>query len=458
MKKLLKISGYILIAAVFSIALSGCTKKKTTANPNASKMVVWSFEDEDVWKSVGQEFEDGNKGLEFVYQKQTFDSGYENRVLNSILSGAGPDVWAMPNDWVYRHKDKLYPMPDKIKTATKTDLDNGFVPVIKQSVSFDGKIYALSPSAEPLIIYYNSKLFNAALNEYDDAHTGTANNDAREQAAKLLDQVPTNWTDFVEAVKLINKKDGNTITRSGVALGTNKISNAKDVLYLLMLQNETKIVSDNLNLATFSLPTETAQNTSDTPGLRALQFYTSFANPADPNYSWSDTLGNDVEAFVVGKVAMIFGYSSLQNALAQKYPDFQYRKASVPQLTAEPDKFIDFAKFTAFGVNTLSLNPDAAWDLVSTLAKSSDYNSALRLYTSKKVSSYDITVAARQTNNPDGIELATAKTFTKGRYPLEFDQNILNAIYAVNNGVQDSKSALDLAASNITELLRKTSW
>jgi len=456
MKKFFKISGYILVAVVFSVALSGCTKKSTSTNPNATKVIVWSFEDEDVWKPIQKEFESENKGLEFVYQKEAFDSGYENRVLNSVLSGAGPDVWAMPNDWVYRHKDKLSPMPEKL--AVKTDLDNGFVPVIKQSVLFDGKIYALSPSAEPLMIYYNSKLFDAALDEFNDLHKGSDNSDARKRASALLGDVPTNWTDFVEAVKLIDKKDGNTITRSGVALGTDKISNAADVLYLLMLQNETKIASDNLNLATFNLPKETPRDTNDVPGLRAIEFYTSFATPSHQNYSWNDTLGNDIEAFAAGKVAMIVGYSSLQNVLAQKYPDFRYKKASMPQLTAESDKFVDYAKFTAFGVSSLSLNPEASWSLVSILTNSSDYTSALRLYTSKKASSYDITVEARLTSNPEKIELATAQTFNKGRYPLEFDQNILNAIYAVNNGIQDNKSALDLAASNITELLRQVGW
>ncbi|MDP1760082.1 MAG: hypothetical protein Q8L01_01320, partial [Candidatus Woesebacteria bacterium] len=131
MKKIIKIISYVLIVVFFSIALSGCTKK-TAVDPNANKIIVWSFEDEDVWKGVAKEFEKKNSGYKLVYVKQTLDLKYENRVLNSILSGAGPDVWAMPNDWIYRHKDKLIAMPDKL--VKTTDLNGSFVPAISQSV------------------------------------------------------------------------------------------------------------------------------------------------------------------------------------------------------------------------------------------------------------------------------------------------------------------------------------
>ena len=456
MKRLRKTVGYFLIAVFFSIALSGCGK--TAIDPKASQIVVWSFEEKDVWVPIKKQFEKDNKGLTLVYQQQVLDSTYENRVLNSILSGNGPDIWSLPNDWVYRHKDKLAARP----TTTAIDLDKSFVPAVKQSVYFDNKIYALTPSAQPLIAYYIPSMFSKTLNAYEDANSGKANADKRKIAEKALGNgLPTTWTDFTTAVQLLTQKQGDTISRAGAAIGTDQLSASKDLLYLLMLQNGTKIVADDLQLAMFNLPETTPKDTTNTPGQKALEFYTSFANPSSPNYSWSSSLGNEVDAFATGKVAIIFGYDELQNTLAQKYPNLSYRKGTVPQLTVEPAKFIDYAKFNVFGVSTLSANTTLSWSLIDSVigAFNSDFNSATRLYTSKKSSSYDITLENRQTGNPEKNSLATAQTLIKGRYPVEFDNAINAAIFAVNHGIQTPQSALDLTANNLTDnYLRKSGW
>ena len=451
-KKISKIIGYACIAAIFTIALSGCGK---TVAPTTNKVVVWSFEDADVWKPVIQRFQAKYKNYTVTYEKQTLDSGYENRVLNSMLSNGTPDVWSMPNDWVYRHKDQLSPMPDQ--TAKTVDLASQFVPSIKQSVYFDNKIYALSPSAEPLMIYYNPKIFSDTLNSIID---GSKDPDFNRRASALLQEPPKTWSDFNEAVKLLTKKTGVAITQSGVAMGTSRITNSNDILYLLMLQNETDILSGDYSLSTFNLPKNTSTGANDIPGKRALEFYTSYANPASSDYSWSDSLGIDTEAFGAGKVAMVFGYSGLQNTLLQKYPNLKYRKAYVPQVYIDSNKIKDYARFNAFGVNKLSKNPAAGWALVNSLVNDSgdDFVSGARLYTSKKAGTYDISVNQRTGSNPEKLELATAASLVKGRFPEDFDIYIRSAVDAVNAGNQNSRAALDLAADKITDLLRKKGW
>lgn len=454
-KRILKVTSYVLIAGIFSIALSGCGVKKAATDPNANKIVVWSFESEDSWKPIGKAFATKYKGFTIVYQKQVFDASYENRVLNSILSTGKPDVWSMPNDWVYRHKDKLTPIPDA--TAKTINLDKSYVPAIKDSVFFDSKIYALSPSAEPLMVYYNPKLFSQTLN---DLTATVKDKNVLSKDTALLQGVPTTWTNFVETSKLLTKKSGDTITQSGVAMGTSGITNSTDILYLLMLQNETDIVSSDHKLATFNLPKATSTGANDIPGKRALEFYTSFTKPSSPNYSWSDSLGNDVDAFGQKKAAMIFGYSSLQNTLLQKYPSLQYKKAYVPQVQVDSSKIKDFATFNAFGVSKLSKNTANSWNLIFTLMgdPSADYNSANKLFTSSKASSYDISIANRTAGNPEKLALATASSLVKGRYPEEFDANIKNAINSVNAGTQNVQTALDFISNQITEMLRVNTW
>lgn len=456
--KTIRVVKFSAFAVLFSILLSGCSilpQKKTKTDPEASKVVVWSFEEEDIWKPIKQAFEQQNKGYTMVYQKQVFDAEYENRALNSILSSQKPDIWAMPNDWVYRHKEKLYPAPAKLATAL--DLDNQFVPAIKQSVYFNNNIYALSPSAEPLMIYYNNDLFSRAL---DEVSQSDKSDEDKRKAYNLLVEPPKTWSDFTEAVRLLTKKKGEKIELSGAALGTSGIFYSQDILYLLMAQNETDIISTDARLATFNLPKQTSVGANDIPGKRAMEFYTSFADPKSDNYSWNDSLGNNIEAFGSGKAAMVFGYSGLQNTLAQRYPNLIYRKAFAPQVNMDSKKIVDLARFSAFAVSAISKAPAASWNLLALLAgdQADNYNSANRLFTSKKYGSEDISVANRTAGNPEKLSLLTARSLVLGRYPSEFDANIANAIVAVNQGTQDAKSALDLAASRSTDLLRKENW
>ena len=454
MKKIFKITSCILALAFFSIALSGCSHNDNK-DPNVNKIIVWSFEDADAWKSVEKDFEKNNKGFDLIYYKQTLDSNYENKVINSILSDEGPDVWAMPNDWVYRHKGKLAPLPEK--AASKLNLDDDFVPSIKQSIYLDDKIYALSPSSEPLMVYYNSKLFSDTLSALNQ---NTKDKDQRKRNTQLLNEVPKTWSDFTETTKLLTVKSGSNIERAGIAMGTANVTNSQNILYLLMMQNETSILSTDANIATFNLPESTSIGDNDNPGRRALEFYSSFANPSSVNYSWNDALGNDVEAFINGKVAMIFGFSDLKNTLTQKYPNFKYKKAFVPQVQSDATKITDFARFNAFGVSKYSNNVNIAWSAVYSLVFDaySEFNSANNLYTSKKSKNYDISITSRSSSNPEKLSLATANSLVKGRYPVEFDQTIKKAIKAVNSGGQSAQLALDIAANTITELLRRETW
>jgi len=456
MKRFFKFASYAVMMALFTVALSGCTKKTSTTDPRVNKVIVWSFEDPDVWKPIKTNFETTNKGFILEYVQQALNSSYENKVLNSQLSGTGPDVWSMPNDWVFRHKDKLIPAADSLKKSLG-DLDDKFFKSIKQSVQIDDSIYALSPSGEPLMIYYNPTAVQQAVVDYK-------NNGADQVLKKNLDTIfnpmPKTWTDFATAVKFLTKKDGDKINFAGAALGTDDVSYSQDILYLLMLQNQTKLLSDDLKLATFSLPSSTPIGSEEVPGKRALEFYSSFADPKSPNYTWNDSMGDDIDAFVAGKVFMIFGYSRLDNTFAQKYPEFKnYRKFFVPQLEAQADKIVDYARFNAFGVSNTAPNTAVAWNLIYNLTSTyaSDYNSASRVTGSTKIEQ-DVSIENRNNSYPERLELATAKSFKKGRYPADFDANIRNAIRAVNKGTIGAQAALDQAADNITQLLRKETW
>lgn len=455
MRRFTKAISYLLVASFFAVALSGCSKSSSTSTSKEIK--VWSFESEDAWKTIKDDFEKNNSGYTLTYEQQTLDANYENRVLNSMLSGDGPDVWAMPNDWVYRHKDKLVARPTDSKTTINID---DYVTPVKNSVVFDNNVYALTPSMQALMVYFNPEIFKQTQKDYDNSET--IDEATRDKANELLNDgtIPTNWTDFTSLAQLLTKKSGGKITLSGAALGTSNLTYSQDILYLLFLQNSTKMVSDSLDQAIFNLPETTPTQTTTTPGEKAITFYTSFADSSNANYTWSDDLGNDIDAFATGKVAMIFGYDEIQDTLAQKYPDFSYKSGAVPQVSTDSTKFVDYAKFNALGVSNVSQNQNLAWEVVDMAAVdySSDITSTSRLYSASKETNYDVSVNGR-IDKPEKNSLATATTFNKGRYPVEFDKAINSAIFAVNKKTQSAQSAIDLIASNLTtNYFRKTGW
>lgn len=442
----------------FSVALSGCSFQKkpaSTATAVSNVVVAWGFEEEDVWKPIVSSFQSSNKGLILKYYKQNFDDEYENKLLNSILAGQGPDVFPMPSDWIYRHKEKLAAAPADAKTnSTGIAPYTQYAPAVKDLITFDGKYYALPTTFEPLIVYYNPKLFQNAVDAYNNTHKGNEFTDARKKMAALLQEPPKNWGDFLEVAKTLTIKNGSVITQSGLGMGTSSINNSQDILYLLMLQNETRILSEDLKIATFNSPKDTVLDPKNVPGKKALDFYTSFANPSSANFTWSDSLGNNVQAFADGKVAMIFGYSSLQKAFLQSYPTFKYKKAYAPQLGQEQYVTTDYAKFMAYGVSKISKNIGASWNLVKSLSQSNSLVETNKSFTPAKQAASE----RNSSNSPEKSESATARTFTKGRYPIQFDEQMKGAISVVNSSTQDSKTALDLAAVGITDLLKREQW
>lgn len=444
-----------LVASILVLAVltSGCgTTTSSTAKPKV--ITIWGFDDPDVWKPVIKEALKADKGFNINYVQKTLDSNYEVNSLNSIMSGNGPDVWALPSDSVYRHKDQLASMPATLSKAL--NLDNAFVPAIKSNGVFDNKIYSLSPVVDTLMVYYNPTIFSQAQEEYN------ANKDLTSEQKKVINNAlsgngfPT-WTTLVQASNLITKKSGATINRSGIAIGTsNNVSRADDLIYALMLQNGTKMTSDNIDTATFNLPTDA----NPAPGKASLDFLRSFSDPNSANYSWNSSLQNDIAAFASGQTAMIINYGSLSRYFAQKFPDLKYKRTSLPQLTSDATAITDYASYTTFAVPNKSLYPTESWQVINALIgnASSDYTTAVGVSSSAKKNNFTANISDRNTNNPGAIQAQTAKVWNKGRYPLDIDKLFSSMIQSVADGQGASQSALDLASTKSTDLFRKSSW
>jgi len=455
MKKILKIVSTTMLAVFLAVTLTGCSNKPKTSAPK--DLIVWGFVDEDTMKPIIQDFKNENKGIEVKYFKKALDGNYENNAMNSILSGEGPDVWAMPNDWVYRHKDKLAPLPQELIKSKDINLSEYFVkPIINDNI-IDKQVYGLSPSVDLLRIYYNPVLYDKAKENFMDSHR-----DQEELTSKIgaiFEKFPITWDEFNQIEPYLTIKNGNFIQTSAVAMGTsNNVSYSQDILTLLMIQNQTKMISDDATQAVFNLPIKSASGTDIYAGRNSLDFYSKYSDPSSPYYTWNSSMPNDVDAFLQGKVTMIFGYSNLGLNFQQLYPDFNFEVAKAPQI-GDINSLVDYAKYTTYTVPSYSKQQTNAWKFITLLSidGANGYVSTTKELPSH-IESVEPKLRDRGNGSPDNDQLKTATTLAKGRYPVDVDYQLKEAITRVVTRAQSPQASLDTAATNITTLLRKQTW
>ena len=456
MKKILKIVGASCLAIVMALSLTGCDSTTTTSSSN--QLVIWGFVDKDVFSPIIKDFQSQHKGITVKYYQKSLDNNYENDALNSILSGQGPDVWAIPNDWVYRHKDKLAPMPANLLTDKKIVAKDYFADAVMKDNAFDNQIYGLTPTIDILQVYFNPALFDNARSHVNKT-LSESNHDAQQELNKILSNFPITWDEFNKIIPYLTVKNGSSISVAGAALGTSSnVSYSQDILSLLMLQNQTKMTSDDLSQANFNLPVKNTAGADVYPGRNALDFYSGFSNSGSGIYTWNAGMPSDVEAFVKNQAAIIFGYSNLSTFFHQIYPNFQFQQALMPQV-GDINNIVDYAHYTSYVVPTASPNTALAWQFVVSLStdEASTYRSTTKEIPAKKADS-EISLKNRGGATPSQNQIKTAVSWNKGRYPLGVDSQLRQAIDRINSGAQSSQTSLDTAASNITDLLRKTIW
>lgn len=461
--KIFKTLTLCLVAVVFVVfgTGAGCSSKTATTSPT---LTVWGFDDPDTFKPIIRDFEKNFSGVKINYVQKNLDANYELNSLNAISAGQGPDVWTIPNTWLLRHADKIVPyIPPK---NTKADLDKidpatYFLPVVVDNVTINSKIYGLTPYVDTLRIFYNTTLMDAYKEEFLKANK--ANKEYSSKIKTIIEKGPLFWDDIVELDKALTVKNGATLNRPIVALGTsNNISVKNDILYLIMLQNKTKFFSDDNATAIFNLPSSKATGETVVPAAKALDFYTSFANAADPNYTWNTAQQSDSDAFTAGSTLMTFNYQSYAEALGQRFPTFKYKQWPMPQILSSSNQEItDLARFNLMTVPSLSKNQANAWSFVkytSTLGQSS-YASTTKRAGSALKKGREVKVTERQGTAPDTLQKYTAQTMPQmSRFPDAFNANFAEAVANVNNAKMTSQQALDSISDKITQLLREKGY
>ncbi len=415
----------VFITIIFILGNFGGQKTSEAA------LVVWGvFDDTTTMSPALKEFEKANPGISVTYRVIPF-AEYEQTLLNALAAGTGPDVFMIDHTWLPRHIDKIRPLPEtfpdtKAPLMTVRQFNETFVDVAANDLINDNKIYGMPLYVDTLALYYNKDMFSSA---------GIA-------------QPPKTWTEFMDDVKLLTKKDASdNIITSGAAIGTaQNINRSTDILMMLMLQSGVRMTNESNNQATFSKTVD-----GQPVGERALTFYTDFTNPQRDIYTWNDSQDYNIDAFAAGKTAMILNYSHQIPVIRQKSPRLNFSVAAAPQAAITDQR--TYANYWPLTVSLQSAHPYEAWKLVHYLTAGNGNVTYLNA-AARPAARRDL--IAQQKNEQD-LGVFAEQSLT-ARSWFQINNQTIETIFAtmidnVNFGRQSVRDALKEAEAKVTVLM-----
>ena len=327
---------------------------------------------------------------------------YEEELLNAWAEDRGPDIFSIKNIWTGKYKNKILPMPKELvvpqiiitgtikktqsmimnskATPSLKELKNKFADIVSKDTVKDEQIYGLPLSIDSMVLYYNKDILNSA----------------------HIPLPPLTWSEFVEMIPetTIIDKEGNII-QAGAALGTaQNISNATDILSLLMMQNGTQMIDEN-NRVAFNRSSKTQEGII--PGEQALIFYSNFADPTKETYTWNNEMPMALDVFIQGKLAFYFGYSNDIFLIQNQTPKLNFSIA--PMLQVGENSEINYADYWLETVSKKTKYSNEAWDFILFATQEEQAKlylektkkpTALKNLIAKQLEDYDLNIFAKQ--------------------------------------------------------------
>jgi ABC-type glycerol-3-phosphate transport system substrate-binding protein len=425
---ILALLGTFLITSGFSCKLfpKNQPPKEMTQQIRLNYWGVWE-ETADL-QPIINDFQALHPNISITYRKLRYQE-YEQKLLEAWAEDRGPDIYSLPVEWLKNYQNRITPEPEKVqlyfkevkKTLGKTevntvvrqvpifrpyDIKNQFVETVYNDAIINGKVYALPFSLDTLALFYNRDLLDSA----------------------GIPTPPTTWDEIKEAVKKTTTLDTkNNIIQAGIALGTaNNIPRVIDIVSLLMMQNGTQMTLGN-KVNFYATPTGST-NSSYLPGLEALKFYTDFADPIKEVYSWNENMPNALDAFISGKLAMMYGYSYQLPVILGRSPKLNVGLAPMTQIQGATLP-LNYANYWVTTVAHKVSNVEAAWGFLNFAASEQEVKKYLAI-TKRPAALRNL--INEQKNDPDLATFAnqalTAKHWYTGNDALKMEEIFLEMI------------------------------
>jgi ABC-type glycerol-3-phosphate transport system substrate-binding protein len=240
------------------------------------------------------------------------ESSFDKTFIEALARGRGPDAILVNQDSLYRHSDKVIPIP--FDTLPQRNFQDTFIQQSELYLTQTG-VLALPFVVDPIVMYWNRDSFtNAGVSTY-----------------------PKFWDEFTKLNVDLTQKDVNSnIRKSAIALGEfSNVLHAREILGTLFLQSGNSITFKTTNTDDTGITLSSALGSRNFDGIKtsqpALDFFTQFSNPSGANYSWNRSLPSSRSSFLSGNLATYFGFASEVRDLREKNPNLNFDVAPMPQ-------------------------------------------------------------------------------------------------------------------------------
>jgi ABC-type glycerol-3-phosphate transport system substrate-binding protein len=426
-QKQIIIAGAVAVVLIGLVVVFFMNVRSKSASSQALNITIWGTDDSKAFNDLISAYSGPGAGNSTVIKYVQMDpSTYQNKLLNALAAGTGPDVFEIGNRDLPQWENLVTPIPASLApTFSAITLQNDFPTVVGQDFVIDNNVYALPLSIDTMAMIYNKDLLDSA----------------------SVAVPPKTWTDLdndVSALKVVNSQG--QLTQAAVALGGSEtsIADASDLVFLLMLQNGAQMPSIDDTTVGFVGNGGTA-----TPGLSAFNFYLQFANAASPYYAWSDSMGDSKDSFAQGKTAIIFDYASSLAAIKAKSPFLNIGVAPMPQSEGATIS-INYPKYSGLAVNRSSASVVGAWSFLINLTTSLANE---KIYTADTGEPPALRAAIQADLTDPNLSVFAAQALTaRSWYEVDstkFDGIMNTAIQNVLSGSSDSTDALTEAQSEM---------
>ncbi len=292
----------------------------------------------DVLDPLKEEIEEYRVVSYFEKDARTFDLD----LLKALAENIGPDIIVLPHEKLVQHRTKIQPI--SYDNFPRRDFMDRYIDGAEIFALSDG-IYAFPIAIDPLVMYYNR----------DTLSNKNIINPPATWEAVTSELVPT----------LIERDYARSVIRSPLAFGEYRnVQNGFAVLSMLLLQGGSALVTEGENQYKVALNQSSSGN--QLPFEKAVTFYTNFASPSNPLYSWNRAKNMDRDEFLSEDLALYFGFGSEARSLASKNPNLNFDIAEVPQ-GAEASVRRTYASFYGLALLKSSRNMSGAYTVVQTL-------------------------------------------------------------------------------------------
>ncbi len=335
---LLTVFGFVGVVAV--LVFAGLFDKSSSGGSGGEVLLWGSLPTEKISTVLGQ-FNEEHKdsfSIKYIFIKP---ENFEEKLIDGIASGKGPDVILLPDSLMYRQLNKILAIP--YENYSERGFRDRFIDGAEIFLNKSG-VVAVPLYVNPIVMYWNKDLFNFA----------------------SVAKTPKLWTELVEIVPKMTIADKNAnVSKSAVSLGTaNNISYVKEILSTLIMQAGGEIVGmsdDSGKEFVKSLLGDYLLQAAS-----VLKFYAQFSDPSKDVYSWNSALPQSLKAFESGLLAIYFGYASDFENIKRVNPHLNFDVAIMPQRDSASKK-TTFGQFYGLAVLKSAKNPTAAFAVVYAL-------------------------------------------------------------------------------------------